>query len=235
MFFSLSAPTMSEEETRPRGVAGPEMSDRPEVAERPGSLGEPGRPETPDTHVDEFPEPSPPLDSPGIPMSFISTPDPASPEPPPTELAFTDVAPSEAPELAEHQPGLPGGVVGRAVTGRGGDAPELVWSSLPEVVDWDHMTPPQVVNGDDVKIAMPSENEGPEVLPRPYAGPQPDVYDQETLVSKRSKWINRGRNKIILGVAGIIIVLVIAGIATGAAVGVIINKNNNNSQQQQQS
>jgi len=231
---------MSEKATAPGGAAVPETSDTPDVPvgvpvhvpDEPvyfDRLVEPGRPETPVSHMDDFPEPSPPLSSPGIPMSFITDPDPASPEPAPTDLAsVTDMSPSEAPELAEGQDSLPG----RAIPRRDSEGPQLVFSSLPEVVYWDHMTPPQVVNNDDVKIAMPSENDGPEVLPKGYTI-QPDIYDEETIVSKRPRWINRGRNKLILGVIAIIVVLVIAGIATGAAVGVIINKNNNNSQQQQ--
>jgi len=124
-----------------------------------------------------------------------------------------------------------------------------MYSSLPEVVLGDHMTLPQVVDGTDVKLvldsgpmAMPSDNDGLEVAPRrptwrSGGGIEPDESalndGEETIVSKRSPWIKKRRNRVILCIAAVVLLLVVAGIAAGVVAGVVLNRNNNNNNSQQ--
>ncbi|KAK0619536.1 hypothetical protein B0T14DRAFT_566375 [Immersiella caudata] len=181
--------------------------------------------------------PSPPADDdlPSPPVEDLPSPPSDLPSPPEFPSPPTTPQHADYPDLPE----LPDTPIDH-----GGRKSEAMYSSLPEVVLGDHMTLPQVVDGADVKmvlpsdpLALPSENDGMEVAPmrRPTYPIEPDESQlndgTETLMSKTG-WIRQKRNRLILAVAALVILLVIAGIAAGVVAGVVINRNQNNSQQQ---
>jgi len=203
-------------------------------------------PDLPSPEVSELPSPEPKLLAHEVELGLPSPPLP-SPE--------GEVPPLDRkPPIAQHHdiPDLPELPDTPSPLDSERHAPEPAYSSLPEVVFSDHMTLPQVVESNDVKvvwpsepIAMPSENDGLEVAGRrrlfgglPF-GPDgaEDLHgmadDEETLATttKKTKWIQKRRNRIILALAIVVLVLIIAGIAAGVVAGVVINRGNNGSQQ----
>ncbi|KAK5655356.1 hypothetical protein OQA88_5923 [Cercophora sp. LCS_1] len=214
----------------------------------------PEPPSTPGlTEITFFTEPaSPEPTSPGprASHSAVSPEPPISPEPP--------ASPPISPEPPSSRPGSPRRISG-PVPFEPPDLPELpdnsvadgartrtvshtpsesVWSSLPEVVPgWEHNNTPERVDPVYVKvsdlIALPSDNEGLEVagyVPRPYPI-APDADGGETIETKHTTWIKRKRNRMILVIGALVLLLIIAGITAGVAAGIIINRNNTNAQQ----
>jgi hypothetical protein len=195
----------------------------------------PGPPSPLPAAAEDLPSPPAEDDLPSPPVEDL--PSPPSDLPSPPELP----SPPTTPQFADH-PDLP--ELPDTPIDHGGRKPEPMYSSLPEVVLGDHMTLPQVDDGTDVKLvlpsdplALPSENDGMELaLPRRPTYPiEPDESalndGEETIMSKHPHWIKHRRNRIILAIAAVVLLLVIAGIAAGVVAGVVINRNNSSSQQ----